>query len=152
MKAKRPRSSKQYKEATYLNILVKCANLIYVEFYTRMGGFGNGRKFLEVTEEVILKKPIVVLKSGRTELGSKAALSHTGWLAGSYSVCEAALRQFDITIAQNFEELFDMTKALAMQPSAEGNSVAMVTNGAGPCVMAIDESIDRLHSREPERK
>ena len=110
---------------------------VYVE------GFGNGRRFLEAAKEVTPEKPIIVLKSGRTELGSKAALSHTGWLAGSYSICEAALKQFEIIIAQNLEELFDMMKALAMQPPAEANRIAMVTNGAGPCVMAADECVKR---------
>ena len=128
-------------EADLIRYLGEDPNTKVIAIYVE--GFGNGRKFLEAVKEVIPEKPIVALKSGRTELGSKAALSHTGWLAGSYSICEAALRQFDITIAQNFEELFDMTKALAMQPSAEGNSVAMVTNGAGPCVMAIDECVER---------
>jgi len=110
---------------------------IYVE------GFGDGRRFLEAARKVIPKKPIVVLKSGRTELGSKAAMSHTGWLAGSYPICKAALKQFGIIVARNFEELFDMTKALAMQPPAKGKKIAMVTNGAGPCVMAADECAER---------
>ncbi len=110
---------------------------VYVE------GFGNGRKFLEASKEVISKKPIVVLKSGRTKLGSNVALSHTGWLAGSYSICKAALKQFGIITANDFEELYDMTKALCLQPPANGRRIAMVTNGAGPCVMAADECVKR---------
>jgi len=110
---------------------------VYVE------GFGNGRRFLEAAKEVTMKKPIVVLKSGRTTLGSKASLSHTGWLAGSYDVCKAALRQFGITTAENLEEFYDIVKAFAMQPLPKADGIAMVTNGAGPCVMAIDEFVKR---------
>ena len=106
-------------------------------------GLADGRKFMEAAREVAPKKPIVVLKAGRTEAGSKAALSHTGWLAGSAAVYDAAFRQCGIIQAKNFEELFDMTKALALQPPAEGPRVAMVTNGAGPCVMAADALVER---------
>jgi acetyl coenzyme A synthetase (ADP forming)-like protein len=110
---------------------------VYVE------GLGNGRKFLNAAKVVIPRKPIVVLKSGRTTQGSNVALSHTGALAGSYPIYKAALKQFGIIIADNFAELYDMTKALSLQPPAEGNRIAMVTNGAGPCVMAVDECIKR---------
>jgi 3-hydroxypropionyl-CoA synthetase (ADP-forming) len=128
-------------EADLIRYLGEDPNTKVIAIYVE--GFGDGRKFLEAARNVMHRKPIVVLKAGRTELGSKAALSHTGWLAGSYTICEAALRQFGIIIAQNFEELFDMTKALAMQPPAKGKRIAMVTNGAGPCVMAIDECVER---------
>jgi acetyl coenzyme A synthetase (ADP forming)-like protein len=104
---------------------------------------GNGRKLVDAAKEALHTKPIVVLKSGRTELGSKSALSHTGQLAGSYAVCEGVFKQTGLIMAENLEELFDMTKALATQPIARGNRVAMVTNGAGPCVMAVDECVKR---------
>jgi len=103
----------------------------------------NGRKFIEAVHEVMPQKPIVVLKAGRTEWGSRAARSHTGQLAGSYQVCEAAFTQLGLVEAKNFEELYDMAKALALQPPATGNRIAMVTNGAGPCVMAADASVER---------
>jgi len=106
-------------------------------------GLSDGRKFMEVAREVSPKKPIVVLKAGRTEAGSKAALSHTGWLAGSAAIYDAAFKQCGVIQAVNFEELFDMAKALALQPPAEGPRVAMVTNGAGPCVMAADALVER---------
>lgn len=103
-------------------------------------GLGDGRKFFEAARRVTPRKPILVLKSGRTERGATAAKSHTGWLAGSYDVYSAAFRQAGIVSASNFEELFDITKAAVLQPPSRGNRIAMVTNGAGPCVMAADES------------
>ena len=103
----------------------------------------NGRKFMKAVQEALPKKPIVVLKSGRTDWGSRAARSHTGQLAGSYRVCEAVFKQSGLIEAKNFEELFDMAKALALQPPATGNKIAMVTNGAGPCVMAADACVER---------
>jgi 3-hydroxypropionyl-CoA synthetase (ADP-forming) len=110
---------------------------LYVE------GFRDGRKFLKVAREVVPKMPILILKAGRTEQGSRAAMSHTGSLAGSYDVSRGAFKQFGLIEALNFEELFDMTKALALQPPAEGNGIAMITNGAGPCVMAADALVER---------
>ncbi|MBS7643920.1 CoA-binding protein [Candidatus Bathyarchaeota archaeon] len=103
----------------------------------------NGRKFMAAVQEVLPHKPIVVLKAGKTDWGSRAARSHTGQLAGSYQVCEAAFKQSGLIEAKNFEELFDMAKALALQPPAAGNRIAMVTNGAGPCVMAADACVER---------
>jgi acetyl coenzyme A synthetase (ADP forming)-like protein len=128
-------------EADLIQYLGEDSNTKVIAMYVE--GFGNGRRFLEVAKNVIRRKPIVVLKAGRTELGAKSALSHTGNLAGSYAICEAALRQVGIIIAQNLEELFDMTKALTLQPPAKGKRIAMITNGAGPCVMAVDECVKR---------
>jgi 3-hydroxypropionyl-CoA synthetase (ADP-forming) len=106
---------------------------IYVE------GLDNGRKLYERACKVTPKKPIVILKSGRTGLGSKAAKSHTGWLAGSYEVAKAAFEQAGMIVADDVEQLYDIVKALAMEPLPSGCNVVMVTNGAGPCVMAADK-------------
>ncbi len=109
---------------------------VYVE------GFGDGRKFMEAVKRVAAKKAVVVLKAGRSEKGSKVALSHTGWLAGSYQVCESALKQCDALVVNDIEELFDVAKALAKQPVATGRRIAMATNGIGPCVMAADRCVE----------
>jgi len=103
----------------------------------------NGRKFMKACREVSRKKPIVVLKSGRTEEGSKAAVSHTGSIAGSYEIISSAFKQCGVIEVKTFEELYDVSKALSMLPLAAGPRIAMVTNGAGPCVMATDEIIKR---------
>ena len=105
---------------------------IYVE------GLDNGRKLFEAARSVTKRKPIVILKSGKTQLGSKAAKSHTGCLAGSYAVANAAFEQAGMIVAATVDQLFDAVKVLSMQPLPEGRNLAMVTNGAGPCVMAAD--------------
>lgn len=106
---------------------------IYVE------GLENGRKLFEAARSVTEWKPIVILKSGKTQLGSKAAKSHTGCLAGSYAVANAAFEQAGMIVTATVDQLFDAVKALSMQPLPEGRNLAMVTNGAGPCVMAADK-------------
>ncbi|MHA1712486.1 MAG: acetate--CoA ligase family protein [Candidatus Ranarchaeia archaeon] len=108
---------------------------LYVE------GLDNGSRFLRAAKRITAKKPIIVLKAGRTEQGSLAAKSHTGWLGGTYQIYQAAFRQARIHVAETFTDLFDKTKALAMQPVAKGPNVGMVSNGMGPMVMAIDNMV-----------
>ncbi|HUK49881.1 MAG TPA: acetate--CoA ligase family protein [Terriglobales bacterium] len=110
---------------------------VYVE------GLDDGRKLYDTARKITSSKPIVVLKAGKTGLGSNAAKSHTGWLAGSYPVAEAAFRQAGMIVADNLEDFFDKIKALTMQPLPSNTGLVMVTNGAGPCVMAADQ-IERL--------
>ncbi|MFQ6136317.1 MAG: acetate--CoA ligase alpha subunit [Candidatus Hydrothermarchaeales archaeon] len=99
----------------------------------------DGKKFLNSARKVIPEKPIVVLKSGRTETGAKAASSHTGSLAGSDAAYEAAFRQVGIYRVYSISELFDTAKALGYQPPARGNNIAIITNAGGPGVMAADQ-------------
>ncbi|MBI5013957.1 MAG: acetate--CoA ligase family protein [Deltaproteobacteria bacterium] len=103
-------------------------------------GLGDGRKFLRAAAEAIrtYKKPIVCYKSGRTARSAAAAQSHTGAYAGSYAVTRGALRQTGIIDVDSYEELGAVTRALGMQPPAAGPRVAMISNGAGPMVNAID--------------
>ncbi|RDD53749.1 MAG: CoA-binding protein [Candidatus Korarchaeota archaeon NZ13-K] len=108
--------------------------LIYAESIDR------GREFLEIAREVTKRKPIVVLKAGRTSSGAKAASSHTAAIAGSDSVYDAAFKQAGVIRVWDMEELFDVAKALSMQPPAEGESIAILTDGGGVGVMAADES------------
>ncbi len=107
---------------------------LYVE------GLGDGRKFMNTAKRVIQErnKPIVVFKNGRTARGAKQAASHTGSLGGSYGVVKGALDQAGIISVDNYEELTAALKALAWQPVPKGGRVAMVTNGAGPIINAID--------------
>ncbi len=101
-------------------------------------GIKDGRRFMEVTSRISRKKPIIVLKAGRTEKGQKAISSHTGSIAGSYKIYETAFSQSGVEIADNVEELFDLAKALANQPPCKKNSVAIVTNAGGPGVLCAD--------------
>jgi 3-hydroxypropionyl-CoA synthetase (ADP-forming) len=107
---------------------------LYVE------GLGDGRKFMNTARKVIRdsKKPVVVFKSGRTSKGAKQALSHTGSLGGSYAVVKGALDQAGIISVNSYEELTGSLKGLIWQPVPHGNRVALVTNGAGPVIAAID--------------
>lgn len=101
-------------------------------------GLKDGRKFIEVCSRVSKIKPIIVLKAGRTESGTKAISSHTGSLAGSYEVYKAAFKQAGVIQADTVEELFDLAKALAYQPPCKENSVAIITNGGGCGVLCAD--------------
>ncbi|MHA1608614.1 MAG: acetate--CoA ligase family protein [Candidatus Njordarchaeales archaeon] len=101
-------------------------------------GLGDGRKFFRAAKEFTRRKPLVVLRGGWTEAARKAALSHTGFLGGKGRVYEAAFKQAGIIRAWTLEELYDMVKALARYGYARGPRVAMVSNGAGPMVQAVD--------------
>ena len=105
---------------------------IYIE------GLKNPLKFMEVAKKVTKKKPVIVIKGGRTEEGQKAISSHTGSLAGSYEIYEAMFKQSGVIVADTVEELFDTAKALANQPAPEENSVVIVTNGGGAGVLTAD--------------
>ncbi len=107
---------------------------LYVE------GLGDGRKFMNTAKRVIKErnKPIVVFKNGRTARGAKQAASHTGSLGGSYGVVKGALDQAGIISVDSYEELTAALKTLTWQPVPKGGRVAMVTNGAGPIIAAID--------------
>ncbi|HZC20827.1 MAG TPA: acetate--CoA ligase family protein [Nitrososphaeraceae archaeon] len=118
---------------------------LYVE------GFGDGRKFMNAAKKVIIerKKPVVVFKNGRSSRGAKQAASHTGSLGGSYMVVKGAFDQAGIISVDSYEELTGSLKALTWQPVPQGNRIAMVTNGAGPIIAAIDH-FDRLGLRVAE--
>ncbi len=105
---------------------------LYVE------GFENGRAFLQTARAVATRKPVVVFKSGRTASAAQAALTHTGFLAGSYKVVEGAFHQAGLIPVDSYEELVSVTKALALQPVAAGPRVAMIGNGIGTTVQALD--------------
>ncbi|ANF22391.1 acetate--CoA ligase family protein [Thermococcus piezophilus] len=106
-------------------------------------GVKDGRKFFETAKEVTLRKPVIILKAGRTEAGAKAAASHTGSLAGSYKIYEAVFEQTGVLSAKSMRQLFNYAKALAMQKPAKGNRVAIVTNGGGAGVMMSDGLLER---------
>lgn len=100
---------------------------------------GNGRRFIEAARKLDDAKPLLVLKAGKGAGGRKAALSHTGRLAGSYEVFHWILRQFRIREAVDYETLLDGAKALAFQRPGEGKRVCIITNGGGSGVLAADE-------------
>src|SRR3989344_3958980 len=101
-------------------------------------GIRDGRKFLKVAREVTKIKPVILLKGGRSSRGEKAIASHTGSLAGSFAVYEAAMKQAGVFMAESVEDLFDLARALSEQPRVHGNNVAIVTNGGGVGVLTAD--------------
>lgn len=115
---------------------------LYVE------GFGDGRKFINTARRVMRekKKPVVIWKSGRTDLGAKQAASHTGSLGGSNAIIMGAFRQAGIISVDSYQELAAVAKALAWQPAAAGGGAAMASNGAGPMIGGIDH-FERLGLR-----
>ena len=107
-------------------------------YYTEGYDEEKGRSFFDTAKTVTPQKPVLVVKSGRGQRAKAASMSHTGSLAGSENVADAAYRQAGIIRSGNFEQMFDMAKALAMQPPARGDRVLMVTNGGGLGVMTTD--------------
>lgn len=100
-------------------------------------GLPDGKKFMRIAKKVTRKKPVVAIKAGRTQSGQKAISSHTGSLAGSYKIYEAAFKQSGITVADTVEELFDLAKALGHQKPCK-NGIAIITNGGGAGVLTAD--------------
>ncbi len=105
----------------------------------------DGRALLDTASTIIAEtgKPILILKSGRTTEGAAAAASHTGSLAGSDEICDAAFAQAGIIRCQNIEEMFNIAIAMAYQPLPKGNRVAVITNAGGPGVLATDAAIQQ---------
>jgi acetate---CoA ligase (ADP-forming) len=102
-------------------------------------GLKDPRRFFLAASEAAAVKPVVVLKSGRSELGTTAALSHTGAIAGAEAIYEGAFRQFGLMRVRSVAEFYDTLRAFSMQPVPQGNRVAVLTHMGGPGTMCIDE-------------
>jgi acetyltransferase len=107
-----------------------------------MESIGNARSFLSAAREVALTKPIIVIKAGRTEAAAKAAASHTGSLAGSDAVLDAAFRRCGVLRVNRISDLFNMAEVLAKQPRPQGPKLTILTNAGGPGVLATDALIE----------
>jgi acetyltransferase len=103
-----------------------------------MEAVGDVRKFLSAARNVARSKQVIVVKAGRHEAAARAAASHTGALAGSDQVFDAALRRAGVLRVSTIPDLFHMSEILAMQPQPRGPALAIVTNAGGPGVMASD--------------
>ncbi len=106
--------------------------LMYLE------SFGNPGNFVRIAREVARRKPIVAVKGGRSERGSRAATSHTGALAGRDVAVGAALEQCGVLRVSTMKELFTIASALANQPLPKGDRVLIVGNAGGPNILATD--------------
>lgn len=106
--------------------------LMYLE------SFGNPRNFTQIARRASRKKPIAVVKSGRSAAGARAASSHTGALAGADVAVDALLAQCGVMRAGTIHELFDFAMAFGSLPFPEGNRVAIVSNAGGPGIIIAD--------------
>ena len=106
-----------------------------------METIGDARSFLSAAREVALSKPIIVIKAGRTEAAAKAAASHTGSLAGSDEVLNAAFRRTGVLRVNSMADLFYVAEVLSKQPHPKGPRLAILTNAGGPGVLATDALI-----------
>jgi len=123
-------------EADLLDILEDDENTRAVMAYIE--GITNGERILESLTRVAKKKPVIVIKSGRSKRGAMAAASHTGSLAGSDEVFDAVMRQCGVLRAENLEEGFDWLKFISDAPLPKGKDTVIITNGGGIGVMATD--------------
>jgi len=108
--------------------------LLYLE------SFGDPRRFARIARRISNKKPIVVVKSGSTQAGSRAAASHTGAIATSDVTIDALFHHAGIIRVNMMEELFDVATLLSNQPLPTGRRLAIITNGGGPGIIAADAS------------
>jgi acetyltransferase len=111
--------------------------LLYVE------SIYGARKFMSAARAVSRNKPIIAIKAGRNVAGMLAAKSHTGAMAGSYAVFESAFRRAGIVMVDSVEQLFDVAETLSLARPLSGARLAIVTNGGGPGVLAVDALISQ---------
>lgn len=127
-------------EVELLNYIAKDKHTTAIALY--LEGTKHGPALIKSLKEIGKRKPIVVLKAGRTAAGAKAVMSHTASLAGEPEVWQGALNQARVLTASGIEELFDMAKTLSEQPLPRGPHIAVITNGGGLGVLCTDEIID----------
>ncbi|MCP4136590.1 MAG: hypothetical protein GY754_36810 [bacterium] len=126
--------------------VLKCED--YIEYFEQdehtsvimiyLEGVDDGRKFTEIAKRTTAKKPIVILKTGRSEVGSMAAQSHTGSMAGSFKVFESMVKQTGITLVKSQNDLLEVSAAFDAFPLPKGNRVGVVTMGGGWGVITAD--------------
>lgn len=100
----------------------------------------DGREFMDTIREVAAAKPVVIVKSGRSSFGQRAAMSHTGSMAGADNVFDAAIRQCGAIRANTLKEMFEICKGFSLMPDMRGRKVAVITNSGGPGVMSTDKA------------
>ncbi len=123
-------------ESDFLEYFADDENTKVIALYIE--GVKEGKRFMKALSYAASKKPVIVLKAGKSASGAKAAASHTGSLAGSYEIYRAVFRQAGAIEVEEMEELFDAAKAFEMYPKT-GKRVAVITNSGGPGVLATDK-------------
>src|SRR3954468_1709812 len=102
----------------------------------------DGRAFAEVAKRVSKKKPVIVLKAGRTSAGAKAASSHTGALAGNDKIYDDVLRQSGVIRAKSLRDLLDFARGVPILPTPKGENVVIITGAGGSGVLLSDACVD----------
>ncbi|KAF6243953.1 acyl-CoA synthetase [Nitrosopumilus sp. b1] len=125
-------------EIDVLNMLANHKQTKVIVMY--LEDMGNGQQFLKVCRNITrkLKKPIIILKSGRSPEGAKAAMSHTGALMGSDEIYDALLKQSGALRVDTMEELFDYAVAFSKQPLPAKGDLVIVSNAGGPAIISTD--------------
>ncbi len=101
-------------------------------------GVRDGSRFRQAVSRLVVRKPLVVVKGGRSRVGGAAVASHTGSLAGSDEVFSAVLRELGVVQAEGFGELFDLLQAMASGPRPRGRRLGVVSVSGAGCVLAAD--------------
>ena len=109
--------------------------LLYLE------SFGNPRKFARLADDLARRKPIIAMKSGRTQAGARGARSHTAALADLDSAVDELFRATGVVRVDTLQEMFDAAAVMAHQPIPEGRRVAIMSNGGGPGILAADACV-----------
>jgi acetyl coenzyme A synthetase (ADP forming)-like protein len=102
----------------------------------------DGRSFAEVAKRVSKKKPVVVLKAGRTSAGARAASSHTGALAGNDKIYEDVFKQSGVIRARSLRDMLDFARGIPLLPTPKGNNVVIITGAGGSGVLLSDACVD----------
>jgi acetyl coenzyme A synthetase (ADP forming)-like protein len=102
----------------------------------------DGRAFAEVAKRVSQKKPVVVLKAGRTSMGARAASSHTGALAGNDKIYDDVFRQAGVIRARSLRDLLEFARGIPLLPTPQGNNVVIITGAGGSGVLLSDACVD----------
>ena len=102
----------------------------------------DGRAFAEVARRVSKKKPVVVLKAGRTSMGARAASSHTGALAGNDKIYDDVFKQSGVIRARTLRDMLDFARGIPLLPTPKGNNVVIITGAGGSGVLLSDACVD----------
>ncbi|MHB8280253.1 MAG: CoA-binding protein, partial [Candidatus Humimicrobiaceae bacterium] len=123
-------------EADLLKYFSSCNDTQVISVYIE--GLLKGRKFYDALKSVTPEIPVIIYKAGRTELASKAAMSHTGFLSGTHNMISGILKQAKAFQVDSFEALLSASRSLSVYKRVKSNNTLIVTNGAGVTIQAID--------------
>lgn len=123
-------------EPEVLEFLKEDVNTNVVTLY--LESIDQPQSFMKACSSLVIKKPILAVKAGRTDSGQKAATSHTGALANPEHIVDGFLKQSGVIRCETVEEMFDLARALSVQHLPKGKHVAIVTNAGGPAILASD--------------